>query len=183
MKLSVRLLVFTALSSALTAVGAFLKISIPPYPVPMTLQTFFVFMAGMLLPPKAAFLSQAVYITLGLLGVPVFAGGGGIGYILHPTFGYLLAFLACAPLISLLTRKFRVNGKSLRFYGLSLLIIAGTGLIGVLYMAAIYAIHIGTPLTISYAVYMFLIFIPPDAVKFMLCVLISGKIRKVIGAL
>jgi biotin transport system substrate-specific component len=178
MKISVRSLVLAALCAALTAAGAFIKIPIPPYPVPMTLQTFFVFLAGMLLSPSAAFMSQAAYVVLGLVGVPVFTGGGGIGYVLNPTFGYLLAFMPAAALISFFTRKYLLNEKKLRFYAGALLTVVGTGLFGVVYMALIYAFYIGEPLTFSYALYIFLIFIPLDALKFFVCVALSGRIRK-----
>ncbi|OQB21056.1 MAG: Biotin transporter BioY [Firmicutes bacterium ADurb.Bin182] len=180
MKLSVRSLVFAALCTALTAAGAFVKIPIPPYPVPMTLQTFFVFMAGMLLSPKYAFLSQAAYVALGLLGVPVFTSGGGIGYVLNPTFGYLAAFMLAAPLISISVKKLLEKGRKLLFFSAGMLIIIGTGLLGVVYMAVLYASK-GEPLAFSYAVYIFLIFIPLDAVKFAVCALISGKIRNGLG--
>lgn len=183
MKISVRSLVFAALCAALTAAGAFVKFPIPPYPVPMTLQTFFVFLSGMVLPPSAAFLSQAAYVALGLIGVPVFTSGGGIGYVLNPTFGYLIAFIPAAYLISLFTRTYLEKGKKVRFYVSALLAVLGTELIGVVYMILIYAFYIGEPLTFSYALYIFLIFIPLDALKFFVSVLVSGRIRKSISGL
>jgi biotin transport system substrate-specific component len=86
------------LFSALIAVGAFIKITIPvePYAMHFTMQWFFVLMAGLLLGHKRAFTSVCVYLAIGLLGVPVFASGGGLSYILRPTFGFLLGFALAA---------------------------------------------------------------------------------------
>jgi len=77
--------------AGLTAVGAFLRI---PFPVvPVTLQVLVVLLSGFIIGPKPAFMAQAAYILLGLAGAPIFTGGGGISYILSPTFGYLLAYM------------------------------------------------------------------------------------------
>ena len=70
--------------------GAFIKI--PFLIVPFTLQTFFVLLSGNLLGARYGALSQALYIMIGLIGLPIFALGGGPGYIVQPTFGYLIAY-------------------------------------------------------------------------------------------
>ena len=82
-------MILAALFAALTAVGAFLRI---PTPVSsFTLQIMFTAMAGVLLGRKWGAVSQAVYVLLGLLGLPVFTNGGGLGVVLQPTFGFCLA--------------------------------------------------------------------------------------------
>jgi len=98
MQSKINTVVLAGLFAALTAIGAFLKI--PFYPVPFTLQTFFTALAGLALAPKWAAMSQIVYLIIGLLGLPVFANGGGIGYVLQPTFGYLLFLPVSAYLIA-----------------------------------------------------------------------------------
>jgi biotin transport system substrate-specific component len=98
MRSNVKYIVLAGLFAALTAVGAFLKI--PFYPVPFTLQTFFTALAGLVLLPRWAALSQIVYLLTGLLGLPVFANGGGIGYVLQPTFGYLMLLPVTAYLVA-----------------------------------------------------------------------------------
>ena len=102
-RMTTRYLVLTAFFVALTAVGA--KIEIPlPY-VPFTLQTFFVLLAGMLLGSRFGALSQIMYVVVGLAGVPVFARGGGVRYVLEPTFGYLLGFIPAAYVAGILIEK------------------------------------------------------------------------------
>ncbi|HHT64871.1 MAG: biotin transporter BioY [Caldicoprobacterales bacterium] len=96
-------LVFIALFAALTAVGGFLNIPTPF--VPFSLQFLFCAYAGVLLGSRNALLSQLLYLAIGLIGVPVFTKGGGIGYILQPSFGFLLGFAACAFLIGLIVER------------------------------------------------------------------------------
>lgn len=86
------------LFTALIAAGAFIKIGIPvqPFPMNFTLQWFFVLMASFLLGPRLSFVSVCVYLAVGLLGVPIFAAGGGPAYLVRPTFGFLLGFAAAA---------------------------------------------------------------------------------------
>lgn len=81
---------FIAIFTVLIAAGAFIKIPIPV--VPFTLQVLFVLLAGVLLGSRQGAESCLVYLLLGLAGVPVFAEGGGIWYVLKPSFGYLIGF-------------------------------------------------------------------------------------------
>ncbi len=84
-----------------TAIGA--QIEIPHHPVPYTLQTFFVLLAGALLGRRNAFLSMLAYVGIGVAGLPVFSGGSaGLARLLGPTGGYLLSFPVAAFLIAFL---------------------------------------------------------------------------------
>ena len=85
------MLCMCALFTALTAVGAFIKIPIPY--VPSTLQVFFTTLAGLILGGKYGALSVGAYVALGLIGVPIFVEGGGFFYVAKPTFGYLIGFI------------------------------------------------------------------------------------------
>jgi len=99
-----RSMVYASMFGALTAIGAF--ISIPMQPVPFTMQTFFTAIAGGLLGSYTGALSQVVYIILGCLGLPVFAGGkAGIGVLFGPTGGYLVGFVAGAYVIGKLVES------------------------------------------------------------------------------
>ena len=79
-KFSTMQMVLAALFVALITVGAFLKVQVGV--IPFSLQLMFVLLAGQLLSPLAAAGSLFTYLLLGLLGVPVFAGGGGLSYVL-----------------------------------------------------------------------------------------------------
>ena len=83
-----------------TALGAYVRIPGPGSPVPITLQTFFVVLAGAVLGKKLGVLSQAGYIFLGAAGFPIFQGYAfGPAHILGPTGGYLIGFMAASFLI------------------------------------------------------------------------------------
>lgn len=99
-------IVLTALLTALTAVGA--QIVIPIGTVPVTLQIFVVFLSGMILGPTWGFISQAAYLLLGAVGLPVFAQfAGGLGIIAGPTGGFLIAFPFAAMIAGLARDKSR----------------------------------------------------------------------------
>lgn len=100
---SYRNLCLTALFAALTAAGAFLRIPAPGMPI--TLQFFFTLTAGLLLGPKWGAASQALYLLLGLLGLPVFTMGGGFSYVLQPGFGFLLGLVPAAAVAGFLRKK------------------------------------------------------------------------------
>lgn len=93
--------------AALIAIGAFIKVEIPvePYGMHFTLQWFFVLLAGLLLGRKRAAMSVCVYLIIGLVGVPVFASGGGPAYLLRPTFGFLLGFVLAAFVMGMMMEQ------------------------------------------------------------------------------
>ncbi|MBO8142596.1 MAG: biotin transporter BioY [Firmicutes bacterium] len=85
-----RQLVLAALMAAVTSVLAYVRIPIPGSPVPITGQTFGLMLAALLLGPRFGALSQAVYLLMGIAGLPVFAGGqAGLAVLAGPTGGYL----------------------------------------------------------------------------------------------
>lgn len=76
-----------------TAVGAQIAIPLPFTPVPVTLQTLFVLLAGVVLGPRVGFVAMVAYVLLGAAGLPVFAAGkAGVPVLVGPTGGYLLGF-------------------------------------------------------------------------------------------
>ena len=99
-----RCLMLSALGAALTAVGS--RIAIPFWPVPLTLQVFFVLLCGAALGPRWGAAAQAQYVAAGVLGLPVFAAGrSGPGVLLGPTGGYLIGFIAAAYATGWLTER------------------------------------------------------------------------------
>jgi len=80
-----------------TTLGAYIRIPVPGTPVPITLQTFFVVLSGAVLGSRLGLFSQAGYIFLGAMGLPVFQGYAfGYSHILGPTGGYLIGFMAAS---------------------------------------------------------------------------------------
>ena len=128
-----KLIALIALFAALAAVGAFVKIPIGT--VPVTLQFAFCNLAMLLLGWKWGTVSIAVYLVLGLVGVPIFTLGGGLGYVLQPTFGYLLGFCLGCFFGGLICSR-GVNGFARRLCG-SLVNLVIVYTVGVLYLGLI----------------------------------------------
>lgn len=133
-------LVFAALFVALIAVGA--QIRVPIGPIPFTLQVPMVLLCGMLLGRKMGLVSILAYIGIGLIGIPVFAGSGGLGSLVSPSFGFVLGFIPGVVIVAMGgTEKLY---KMISFAILSMLVIF---LFGVLYFAFIMNFVIGTPMS------------------------------------
>ena len=100
-KFSIQDICGIAIMTAITAVMA--QISIPmPLGVPMTMQTFAITLAGIVLGSKKGGMSILVYVLLGAIGVPVFAGfSGGFQNLVGPTGGFIISFPIMAYLIGL----------------------------------------------------------------------------------
>ena len=93
----------------LTALGA--QVQIPLTPVPITMQTFFVLLGGLILGSRLGASAQTLYVALGALGVPMFAGGAlGFACLLGPTGGYLVGFVGAAWLVGQLARGLDPKG-------------------------------------------------------------------------
>ena len=87
----------------LLAVSA--KVQVPFWPVPMTMQTFVVFLIGMTYGWKLSFFTLLAYLIEGAIGLPVFAKGGGLMYLMGPTAGYLYGMLLAAVIIGWLSER------------------------------------------------------------------------------
>jgi len=172
--ISLRSMIYASLFGALTAVGAYIIIPLPP--VPITLQTLFLGLAGLLLGGRPAALSQVIYLLLGIIGLPVFAGGkAGLGILLGPTGGYLIGFVFAAFVIG------KLAGLKARpgFAWLCLSLTTGTAVIylcGVLQLSAVARLAPLKALTVGV-----LPFLLGDAVKIVLTALIAQKLRDRLG--
>lgn len=167
--ISTKALVLCGMFTALVAIGAFIQIPIP-YMDYFTLQFFFVLLAGMFLGGKRGAMAVGCYVALGLIGIPIFAAGGGVGYVFRPSFGYLLGFIVTAFVTG------TICGKRKNSYGNFLLAcIAGfvaTYAIGIIYKYMILNFYTDTPATF---VIVFLSCFPLDMPgDFVLCLLASG---------
>ncbi len=137
---STKNLILVALFAALTAVGAFIRVPVPF--VPFTLQFFFCALAGLMLGARLAFLSQLLYVAIGLAGLPVFTAGGGPGYVFQPTFGYLLGFIAAAWVMGRLAGRLG-SPSFFSFYGVTLAGLAVVYLAGVPWLFMISRFYLG----------------------------------------
>jgi len=181
-ELTARKIAYSGLFTALTAVGAFIRIPMPL--VPFSMQTFFVYMSGTVLGASGGFISQFVYLFLGLAGLPIFARGGGLGYIVTPTFGYLLSYPLAALVIGKLTSKMDVKKSSpyRAFFKMFISICAGALVIysaGVIYLYFCTKYFMGKEISFTVAVWSgFIIFIPVSLIKIALASYLSVRIKR-----
>ncbi len=173
MKLRVQDILNVALFSALTAIGALISIPLPF--VPITLQTLFTYMAGALLGGYLGALSQLIYVLIGVVGLPIFAGWkAGIFALVGPTGGYLVGFIPGAFVIGKLA-EMRENPS---FRWLLICMTAGTAIIyasGVLQLMNWMRIGVNEALVIGV-----LPFIVGDALKMLAAAYMTIRIRKVL---
>ena len=179
--LNVATMTRVALMAAVTAVAAQIAIPLPFSPVPFTLQVPAVVLSGLLLGPRYGALAQAIYVLVGAVGVPVFAGfKGGLGIIFGPTGGYLVSYPLAAAVAGLAAYAV---ARSARRRALTV-----GSLWGIAALAVIYAIGAGwlsvvtdLPLAVAVAqgVLPFVVF---DLVKVVLAALVAVAAAPVIAA-
>ncbi len=187
-------IILTALFTALTVLGAFIRIPLPL--VPITLQTLMVWLSGYFLGYFYGAISQALYLAIGLIGFPVFAQGGGPAYVLQPTFGYLLGFPLSAAIIGWMMHGakremvFPEIIADLRASGSARILVAGgLGMLavflpGVLYLYFAGNHFAGLQLSFQKALWTgMLVFLPGDLLKlFAILALIRMVTRRFDGA-
>ncbi len=162
-------LTLSALFCTLIYVGSFIKIPLPNM-MPMTLQTFFVLLTGLVLPVKASALATVTYMALGLIGLPIFSGGGGLGYVLMPNFGFIIGFVVASVIISIIAERLKKRSFC-QYFVISLLGVAVINIIGILYFAFITNVfNKGNNSAIWFIQTIFLPFLPKE----ILCIVLSS---------
>jgi len=171
-KINIRQMTLVSLFAALTAVGAF--ISIPLYPVPLTLQTLFTLLASMTLGSVMGASSQIIYVLLGVIGLPVFAGlKAGIGILFGPTGGFLFGFIVSSYVVGKIIELRKE--KNLFYYLLA-------GLIGtlIIYIAGIAQLSLVTGIGVKKAITVGMFpFLPGDILKTIAASFIANKLKLV----
>lgn len=170
-----------AMFVALTAIGANMT-SIAPFlvigGVPITLQTFFAVLAGLVLGSRLGAFTMFVYMMLGLAGVPVFAQfKGGVAMALSPTFGFILSFI----LVAYVAGKIIEYKKSTSAYIIAALIATAINyLIGTNWMYAAYQLWFAAPEAVSYqlAWLWMIVPLPKDIALAILAGLFAVRLKK-----
>lgn len=180
-RLTTKNMVLSAMFVTLIIAGAFIKIPIPMLPI--TLQTLFTLLAGLLLGRRLGSISVAVYLLLGLLGLPVFTEGGGIFYVLKPSFGYIIGFIAGAYLAGWMVEGEEVPSYkrllAASFCGLGVIYV-----IGMIYYAFISNLYLGKAIGLkSLFLYCFLLVVPGDIVLCFLGAFVAKRLIPILRSI
>ena len=177
-------IVYCGMFASLMAVGAFIKIMIPIgiWEVTFSLQFFFALLAGFLLGSKRGLAAVGCYLLIGLAGVPVFAHGGGLMYLMKPTFGFLIGFAAAAYVAGKISETMPGSGY------IKLLFAAFWGemayyLCGLIYYYLMFNLVVSKDVGIGFAELISVWFLSTVIPDFILCVLAAGaalRLRPVI---
>lgn len=176
--MTIKKITMMSLFTALIAIGAFIKIPIPV--LPFTLQFLFTMLAGLLMGGKLGAISVTMYIMLGLMGLPIFTQGGGLGYVVMPTFGYLIGFLigsyVTGKISNMVPNPSYKRLLASNFIGL--LIVYGLGMVYYYYISNFY-LH--SPIGVgALFLYCFILAVPGDIVLCIVAAIIAKRLIPVI---
>lgn len=176
-KTKTKSMVYCGLFTALIAVGAFIKVPVPV--VPFTLQYLFTMLAG-LLGAKRGAIAVLAYMLLGLAGLPIFTEGGGLWYVLKPSFGYIIGFVIGTYVTGRIAET--MPKKTIPHYLLANL--AGLAIVyacGMSYYYVICNYVIDTPIAVwPLFLYCFILAVPGDIALSVLGAVIAKRVRPLV---
>lgn len=169
-------LVYISIGAALIAVCSWISI---PTAVPFTLQTFAIFLVLLLLGGKRGTAATLIYVLLGAVGAPVFAGfTGGIGILFGSTGGYIWGFLFIGLIYMLFTRVFKESIViQIAALVLGLAVCYGFGTVWFMHVYIRSSGEVGLLAVLGWCVFPFIV---PDLIKLALAVEIAKRIKPVI---
>lgn len=148
------------------------KVQVPFVPVPLTGQTLGVLLLGGLLGARLGALSLLFYLFEGALGLPVFAKGGGLGYLLGPTGGYLFAFPLAAYLAGYLVERGAARRFATAFLAM-LLAALSVFLLGVPWLSLYLGADLGRAMVLG-----LFPFVPGEVFKALLAALVLWRVYR-----
>ena len=173
--MTVRGVVFSALFAALLVVFSFIRIDAGP--VPIVLENLIVLLAGALLGPLYGFFSMLLIVVLVALGVPLLGGSGGIGLIIGPSGGYVVAWPIAALIIGLIVPRLRSKGIAAFVQGFILIEVFGVLLVdavGTPWLMHVAHLSLGKGLAEG-----FYLFLPGDTIKALIATGVWLAVRKI----
>ncbi|MDD2578689.1 MAG: biotin transporter BioY [Clostridia bacterium] len=181
-RLAVRDMTLIALFTVLAIIGG--KISIPVFTIPVTLQFQVCLLSGLLLGARRAMLAQGLYLLLGLIGLPVFAMGGGPAYLLQPSFGYLPGMMLCAGLVGWLSARGPGTTSLLRRLVVNLAGLVIVYVCGISWLLLIRNVYSGESMLLLRALQIGLLpFLLTDSLHALLAAMITPSLRRAIRPL
>lgn len=164
-----------AIFTAIMVVTSF--ISIPFYPVPISLQTFTAILCGLISGAKKGAIAMTIYAVLGLIGIPVFAdhSAAGIAYVSKPSFGYIIGFIAAAIVGGVISSK-NAERKFSKYLVAAFAALGANYVIGIVYFALIWVFVYNGLSNLIYALGVYnLLYLPKDVLLSVFAAFIAQK--------
>ena len=182
MKMQVRDMTLISLFAVLSIVGA--KISLPILAIPFTFQFIISLLTGIVLGARRALLAQGLYLMMGLIGLPVFAKGGGLAYVFEPSFGYLIGMALGAGLVGFFADRLDPQGHGLVIWKqipINFLSLAIVYTLGVSYLFLIKNFYAGQSLNFVKAIQFGMVpFMVNDSIYCVVAALIAPRLRRAV---
>lgn len=177
---SIKYLTLIAMFITLIIASAFIRIPIPF--IPITFQVTMTTLAALVLGAKYGTLCVAIYIAMGLAGLPIFANGsGGIGYVMQPSFGYLIGFLVGAFVTGILVNKLKFKKQYLNHFIAGFVGVVIVYIVGCIYLYFMTRYGLGMSITVGKVlVSYFLMLFPKDVALVALACIISQRTSPII---
>lgn len=163
-------------------ISAFTNVVIPITEIAFTLQLLVVFLICYLLPLTDSMIILLAYIVMGLIGIPVFSAGGGIGYLVKPTFGYILGFVVM-PIVMWLADKLPIKSDWLKSIVKGIIGLFVLYLIGTIYFCIVKNVYLNVDNKLTFVAALLacvIPFIPIDLIKMVLAIVIKRRLKVVI---
>ncbi|MCI8609920.1 MAG: biotin transporter BioY [Firmicutes bacterium] len=174
-------LILAGVFAAVTTVCSWITVPLPFTPVPVNLALLGVYLTGGLLGPYFGFYSQLIFVLLGAIGVPVFAGfSGGFGILTGPTGGYIIGYIFAAVLVGMLSEIGPSAVKKHTFIRLLLACFIGMT-VCYAFGTAWYMISTGAGLWTALVNCVFP-FLPGDAVKILLAAMLINRLKPILSS-
>lgn len=172
-------LILCGLFCSLMAVSSYIRIPLPTMPV--TLQLLTCLTTGLLCGWKTALITMGAYITMGLLGLPVFTMGGGLNYLLKPNFGFIIGFLPASIIAGAISGGYKKQNNFAKLFLSALLGAVVLHVIGFNYFYFM-SNFIGMPFSYFDCIMACtIVFLPTDILWCALASLITLKLSKVLS--
>jgi len=150
----------------------------PLVPVPLTLQTLVVMLAGLIIGPRAAGLSVLLYVVLAAIGFPVLPGArGGLAVLFGPTGGFLLGMIPGAMVTGWLATGDTTTAGT-RFAIVRNIMAALAGGLVVVYLVGVPWLSIVTGMSLAKALNVIVVFLPGDFIKAVVAALLAQRVRR-----
>ena len=163
-------------------ISAFTNVVIPITEIAFTLQLLVVFLICYLLPLTDSMIILLAYIVMGLIGIPVFSAGGGIGDLVKPTFGYILGFVVM-PIVMWLADKLPIKSDWLKSIVKGIIGLFVLYLIGTIYFCIVKNVYLNVDNKVTFVAALLacvIPFIPIDLIKMVLAIVIKRRLKVVI---